>query len=96
MVANRPGARRKNVGDRFVVLAFNHPMKDLGFSRCQSYSLKILGCRNRAGRCLLERGERLGTLIGQREALRSRWSARDAWRACHTFQPGVFVNRLVG
>jgi len=60
----------KNVGDLFVALAFNHPMKDLGFSRCQSYSLKILRCRNRVLKA--RRAPRHSD-----EPARSQWSARD-------------------
>jgi hypothetical protein len=77
MVVDRARAYGKNVGDLFITLAFNHPMKDVAFSRCQSYSLKILRCRNRTGRCLLERSESLSFLMSaRRNALR--WSALNA------------------
>jgi hypothetical protein len=63
MVVDGARAGGKNVGNLFVALSLNHPMKNLAFSGCQPYSLKILRCGNRAGRCLLERGESLGVAM---------------------------------
>lgn len=37
MVMDRATPRGKNVDDFFVALSLTHPMKDLAFSRCQSY-----------------------------------------------------------
>src|SRR6516164_2512443 len=69
MVVDRAMARGKDVGNLFVSLALNHPMKNLAFSRREAYLLQIVRCRNRAGRCLPQFGERFA------EAKRSGWPA---------------------
>jgi len=67
MVVDRAMARGKDVGNLFVSLALNHLMKNLAFSRREAYLLQIVRCRNRAGRCLPQFGERFA------EAKRSGW-----------------------